>query len=71
MVVGPLDATTALRQNVAAFPVQHNNLHAVDLGTDLKAKFVSASKLFCSRGTEQLFLTTLARGFVGHWNFGE
>lgn len=65
-VAGPQDAVPALRQNVAAFPVQRNSLHAVGLGIDLKAKFVSASRLFCSRETKQLFLTSMARGLVGH-----
>lgn len=44
------DAVPALRQNVAAYPVRPDGLHAVSLGFDLKVKFVSASKLFCSRG---------------------
>lgn len=67
-VAGPQDAVPALRQNVAAFPVQRNSLPAAGLGTDLRAKFVSASRLFCSRGTEQLCLTTMACGLVGHGN---
>lgn len=41
-----------LGQNVATFSVQHNSLHAVDPGTDVKVKFGSAFKLFCNRGSE-------------------
>lgn len=43
-------------------------IHAAGLGIDLKGKFVSAFQLFCSRGTEQPFLTAMGHGLVGHGN---
>lgn len=49
-VTGPQDAIPVLRQNIAAFSVQHNSLHAADPGTDVK--FGSAYRLFCNRGSE-------------------